>query len=48
MIAHPSTAGFKISATASLLTNLSWSPPTLVGTKLYIRDRKSLMAVELG
>ena len=48
MIAHPSPAGFKISATASLLTNLSWSPPTLVGTKLYIRDRKSLMAVELG
>ena len=48
MIAHPSPAGFKISTTASLLTNLSWSPPTLVGTKLYIRDRKSLMAVELG
>jgi outer membrane protein assembly factor BamB len=48
MIAHPSTSGFKISATAPLLTNLSWSPPTLVGTKLYIRDRKSLMAVELG
>jgi outer membrane protein assembly factor BamB len=48
MIAHPSQAGFKVSATAPLLTNLSWSPPTLVGTKLYIRDRKSLMAVELG
>ena len=48
MIAHPSPSGFKISATAALLTNLSWSPPTLVGTKLYIRDRKSLMAVELG
>jgi outer membrane protein assembly factor BamB len=48
MIAHPSPAGFRISATVSLLTNLSWSPPTLVGTKLYTRDRKSLMAVELG
>ena len=48
MIAHPSPSGFKISATAPLLTNLSWSPPSLVGTKLYIRDRKSLMAVELG
>lgn len=48
MIAHPSPTGFTISATASLLTNLSWSPPTLVGTKLYIRDRKNLMAVELG
>ena len=48
MIAHPSTAGFKISAKAPLLTRLSWTPPTLVGTRLYIRDRKSLMAVDLG
>jgi hypothetical protein len=37
-----------IAAAVSLLTNLSWSPSTLVETKLCIRDRKSLMAVELG
>ena len=48
IIAHPSTGGFKIAAKASLLTSLSWTPPVLVGTKLYIRDRQSLMAVELG
>ena len=48
MIAHPSPQGFKIVAKAPLLTNLSWTPPALVGTRLYIRDRRSLMAVELG
>jgi outer membrane protein assembly factor BamB len=48
MIAHPSPQGFKISAKAPLLTNLSWTPPALVGTRLYIRDRRSLMAVDLS
>ena len=48
MIAHPSPQGFKIVAKAPLLSNLSWTPPVLVGTRLYIRDRRSLMAVELG
>src|SRR5262245_41612365 len=48
MIAHPSTQGFKISAKASLLTNLSWTPPVLVGTRLYIRDRRTMMAVDLS
>jgi hypothetical protein len=48
MIAYPSQQGFKIAAKAPLLTNLSWTPPTLVGTRLYIRDRRSLMAVDLS
>jgi outer membrane protein assembly factor BamB len=48
MIAHPSPQGFKISAKAPLLTHLSWTPPVLVGRRLYIRDRKTLMAVDLG
>jgi outer membrane protein assembly factor BamB len=48
MIAYPSPQGFKIAAKASLLTHLSWTPPVLVGTRLYIRDRKTLMAVDLG
>ena len=48
MIAHPSTEGFKIAAKAPLLTHLSWTPPVLVGTRLYIRDRRSMMAVDLG
>jgi outer membrane protein assembly factor BamB len=48
MIAHPSPEGFKISARTALLTHLSWTPPVLVGTRLYIRDRRDMMAVELG
>jgi outer membrane protein assembly factor BamB len=48
MIAYPSPQGFKIAAKAELLTSLAWSPPTLVGTRLYIRDRRNMMAVELG
>ena len=48
MIAHPSPQGFTISAKAALLTRLSWTPPALVGTRLYIRDRKTMMALDLG
>ena len=48
MIAYPSPQGFKISAKAPLLTRLSWTPPVLVGSRVYIRDRKTMMAVDLS
>ena len=48
MIAYPSPQGFKIASKAPLLTELSWTPPVLVGTRLYLRDRRSLMSVDLG
>jgi len=48
MLAHPSPEKFTIVARAALLTSLSWTPPALVGTRLYIRNRRNLMAVELG
>jgi outer membrane protein assembly factor BamB len=48
MIAHPSREGFRISASAPLLSRLSWSPPVLVGSRLYIRDRRELMCVDLS
>ena len=48
MIAHPSPEGFRIAAQAELLTHLSWTPPVLVGTRVYLRDRRNLMAVDLG
>jgi hypothetical protein len=48
MIARPSPSGFNISARAQLLTSLAWTPPTLVGTRLYLRDRRDMMAVDLG
>jgi outer membrane protein assembly factor BamB len=48
MIAHPSPQGFKIVSKAPLMTRLSWTPPVLVGTRLYMRDRQNMMAVDLG
>ncbi len=48
MLIDPSPEKLKILAKTELLTNLSWTPPVLAGSRLIIRDRKSLMAVELG
>ncbi len=31
-----------------LLSRKSWTPPTLVGSKLYLRDQKQIVAVELA
>jgi outer membrane protein assembly factor BamB len=33
---------------AQVLESISWSPPTLVGTRLYLRDRKNIVALDLG
>ena len=43
-----SPQGMKVISKTSLLTHLSWTPPTLAGTKLYIRDRKTLIALDLS
>jgi len=48
MIVHPTPQGFKVASKASLLTSLAWTPPVLVGSRLYIRDRRNMMAVDLG
>lgn len=34
-------------AKVSLLESVSWTPPTLVGTKLYLRDRRRIVALDL-
>lgn len=33
---------------ASVLQSIAWTPPTLVGTKLYVRDRRTVEAFDLG
>lgn len=48
MMAYPSPQGFKITAKAELLKSLAWTPPVLVGTRAYIRDRRTMMAVDLS
>ena len=47
-LATISPAGLQVTAKASVLDHLAWTPPTLVGTKLYVRDRKTIAALELG
>ena len=39
---------FEILSKASVMQNIAWTPPTLVGTRLYIRDRHTLAAFDLG
>ncbi len=47
-LATVSPRGLTVLARANVLTNLAWTPPTLVGTSLYVRDRKTMAAFELG
>ena len=39
--------GLQVSARHQLLTANAWTPPTLVGDRLYLRDRKHIVAVDL-
>ena len=48
VLIDPSPKGLKIVSRASLLTSLAWTPPSVAGTTLYLRDRRSMMAVDLG
>ena len=47
-LATVSPAGLKVISKVSLMKNLAWTAPTLVGTKLYLRDRQTIMAVDLS
>jgi outer membrane protein assembly factor BamB len=47
-LATLSPQGLTVLAKAPVLQNLSWTPPTLVGTTLYARDRKTIAAFHLG
>jgi outer membrane protein assembly factor BamB len=38
----------EVRSTVPLLKKTAWSPPTLVGTRLYVRDRTSIVALDLG
>jgi outer membrane protein assembly factor BamB len=43
-----SPEGVKVLSKVALLKSNAWTAPTLAGTKLYIRDRHSLIALEAG
>jgi len=40
--------GLKVISKFSVLKNLAWTVPTLVGTKLYVRDRRTIAAFDLS
>jgi hypothetical protein len=44
----PGPDGLSVLAKATVASATSWSAPTLVGTTLYVRDRKNIMALDLG
>jgi outer membrane protein assembly factor BamB len=47
-LAEATPAGFRVLSKTSLLQKTSWTPPTISGSKLYLRDRKTLIALDLG
>ncbi|HKR58500.1 MAG TPA: PQQ-binding-like beta-propeller repeat protein [Pyrinomonadaceae bacterium] len=48
ILATPTAEGLTVTSKVSLLSNKSWTVPTLTDTRLYLRDRKNIMGLELG
>jgi len=46
-LATVSPTGLKVISKVSVMKHLSWTAPTLVGTRLYLRDRSSITALDL-
>jgi hypothetical protein len=47
-LATATPEGLKVISKASIMKNLAWTVPTLVGTKLYVRDRRTIAAFDLS
>ena len=47
-LAAPSPDGMEILAKAKVLEETCWSGPTVVGTRVYLRNRTEMVALELG
>jgi outer membrane protein assembly factor BamB len=48
MLASPRASGLDVQAKAQVLEKISYTPPTLAGTTLFLRDRKEIVALDLG
>ena len=42
-----SAQGMKVIANAAVLAHTAWTPTTLTGTNLYMRDHKMMVALDL-
>ena len=47
-LAIPASNGFQVIAKAQVLKSPAWTVPTLVGTRLFLRDRESMSAFDLS
>ena len=47
-LTNPAPTGLKILGKMQVSDGRTWTVPTLVGKRLYIRDRKKIMALDLG
>jgi outer membrane protein assembly factor BamB len=47
LLATPTPEGLKVHSRVALLSSNAWTAPTLAGTRLYVRDRKSILALDL-
>ena len=48
MLATATAEGLTVISKVAVLQNRSWTAPSLAGTRLYLRDRKNIIALELG
>ncbi|MCY4658417.1 MAG: PQQ-like beta-propeller repeat protein [Acidobacteria bacterium] len=47
-VASVTLDGLQVHARAPVLTANAWTPPTLAGSTLYVRDRQRILALDLG
>ena len=47
-VASVSDAGLRVHARKEMLTSNAWTPPTVVGSTIYLRDRKDVLALDLS
>ena len=47
-VASVSDTGLRVHARKEVLTSNAWTPPTIVGSTVYVRDRKDILALDLS
>ncbi len=47
-LATASPEGLKVHSKTNILERVTWTVPTLVGKSLYVRDKKNIVALDLG
>jgi hypothetical protein len=48
VLAEPKDDGLRVLAQAQVFNGRAWTAPSLSGTRLYLRDRTEVVALELG